>query len=206
MDQWYVVMTRPQMEGLVRVELVGMSFMAFLPMMQRYREVVVRPLFPRYLFVRTVMTARRWHMINGVRGVVRMLGEPGEPMPVRPDVMDGIIGMVGNDHVFLESAEILIRRFRPGQSLEVVHGLFKGSTGVCTWADKNGVRLEINPLLGRGLGLYVPLGYVSRVEEAEAAVPSDRVRSVATGHSEPTSPQQLGRSRRNPYRISRRKR
>jgi transcription antitermination factor NusG len=202
-DSWYVVMTRPNLEGSVCAALKEMSFLTFLPLIQRYREAMIRPLFPRYMFVCTTLTPHRWHMIDGVRGVVRLLGDPGEPRCVKASVMDAIMMMVGENNIFLETGESVMRVFRPGQSLEVVRGMFSGTVGVCTWVDKKGVRLEINPLLGRGLGLYVPFEHVTQaVLKVSEGTGGYAVRAEAQSFSEFLTPlRKTVRGRKhNPYR------
>lgn len=165
MDRWYVVMTASSMEEESKTALKAMSFLTFLPMVQRRGSELIKPLFPHYMFIKTTMTARRWHMVMGAEGVRKMLGPRGKPMPVKEGVVEGVIALVGDDCVLLESAEVLMRKFRPGQQLEVIEGMFQGVTGTCTWVDKSGVRMEINPLLGRGMGLYVPLEYLQEVHK-----------------------------------------
>jgi transcriptional antiterminator RfaH len=95
--RWYVVHTQPQAEAKAVWHLENQGFRCFLPRvraMQRHSRGVIqvlRPLFPRYLFVYFDFEALRWRAINGTRGVVRLLANGGDPLPVAPGVVEAVI-------------------------------------------------------------------------------------------------------------------
>ena len=72
---WFAVRTQPRAEEKAVRHLVNQGFAAYLP---RYRrrvrharrnEIVLRPLFPGYLFVELDPARCRWRSINGTVGV-----------------------------------------------------------------------------------------------------------------------------------------
>jgi transcriptional antiterminator RfaH len=84
-DPWVVVNTRPHAEHAALENLKRQTFEAYCPMLPKRRsharrvEMVLRPLFPGYLFARCGKQARRWRPIlstYGVRSVVRAGEQP----------------------------------------------------------------------------------------------------------------------------------
>jgi transcriptional antiterminator RfaH len=87
-SRWYVVETNGQQEAEVCKALGDLGFEAFLPRFRKRRshgrrvDVVLRPLFPRYLFVRFDPRVQPWQRINYTRGVVRVICANEIPLPV----------------------------------------------------------------------------------------------------------------------------
>lgn len=89
-DRWYVVHARPAKEALARDNLERQGFAVFLPQIARTvrharrTTEVLRPLFPRYLFVSFDVGRDRWHAVRGTLGVSALLmdGERPRPAPV----------------------------------------------------------------------------------------------------------------------------
>jgi len=84
-EPWIVVNTRPHAEPTALENLRRQAFDAYCPMLCKRRSharsvsMVLRPLFPGYLFARSGATSRRWRpMLStyGVRNVVRAGEEP----------------------------------------------------------------------------------------------------------------------------------
>ena len=87
MRRWYVVYAQPHAEARAAEQLGRQGYEAYLPQQRRWlrharkRELVRRPLFPRYLFVALDLLATRWRPILstiGVAGLVRHGEEPTE--------------------------------------------------------------------------------------------------------------------------------
>jgi transcriptional antiterminator RfaH len=84
-DPWIVVNTRPHAEQTALENLQRQTYEAYCPMLRKRRsharrvEMVLRPLFPGYLFARCGKQARQWRPVlstYGVRTVVRAGEEP----------------------------------------------------------------------------------------------------------------------------------
>ncbi|MGB7293156.1 MAG: UpxY family transcription antiterminator [Thermodesulfobacteriota bacterium] len=83
---WFALYTKARHEKKVNEALAGKNLEAFLPLRNvinrwkdRKKEIQL-PLFPGYLFVR-MEPDDRFNVLN-TRGVVRILGNKGNPMPV----------------------------------------------------------------------------------------------------------------------------
>jgi len=126
-EPWIVINTRPHAEHTALENLRRQAFDAYCPMLRKRRRharstnVVLRPLFPGYLFSRPGAHARRWRpMLStyGVRNVVRAGEEPS------------LI-----DHGFIASLKAreidgaIVRPARPyeiGQRVQIAGGPFDG--------------------------------------------------------------------------------
>jgi transcriptional antiterminator RfaH len=88
MMTWFVVRTQPRAEEKAVRHLGNQGFAAYLP---RYRrrirharrnQIVLRPLFPGYLFVELDPARCRWRSINGTIGVHEILTNGDMPLAV----------------------------------------------------------------------------------------------------------------------------
>jgi transcriptional antiterminator RfaH len=82
---WYVVHAQPSREALAVAHLERQGFPAFLPQVARTvrhaRQVrqVLRPLFPRYLFVSLDVATVRWRAVRSTIGVSGLIMEGDRP-------------------------------------------------------------------------------------------------------------------------------
>src|SRR5262245_26347834 len=73
--QWYLVHTLPNNETRADINLRRQGFGTYLPCYQRQRrharrtDLVVRPLFPRYLFVQLDLARDMWRSVHSTFGV-----------------------------------------------------------------------------------------------------------------------------------------
>lgn len=69
---WSVAMTKPQNENIAKVNLERQGYETYLPKYTTKvgKDLKVRILFPRYIFVRIEL---QWHSITGTRGVTRLI-------------------------------------------------------------------------------------------------------------------------------------
>lgn len=129
-DDWYAVHTRSRHEYLVRDHLFLKSWRVFLPeriirSQRRDRQKQIRvPLFPGYLFVSSSGGAERLRDVSITRGVVRLLGAGGSPLPVSRREVESLRVLVASGEL-LRSAAYLV----PGARVRVVEGPFAGAEG-----------------------------------------------------------------------------
>src|SRR5215471_5201307 len=103
--RWYVVHTQPNYEGRAEVNLQRQGFATYMPRYQRTRrharktETVLRPLFPRYLFVALDLARDRWRSIQSTFGVSQLVVAGDEPLPVPHAVIDQIRAREGSDGI-----------------------------------------------------------------------------------------------------------
>jgi len=88
MKTWYVVYTHANAEAKARSHLLRQGFTTLMPTYRcwrshaRKREVVERPLFPRYLFVALDMLEHRWRPILSTVGVCDLVRHGNAPTPM----------------------------------------------------------------------------------------------------------------------------
>lgn len=166
MRQWYVVHAQPGKEALAAQQLLQQGFGVYLPCYKKERrharkkDIVLAPLFPRYLFVSLDLEVDRWRTVNGTRGVAYLLMLDERPSEVPAAIIESLkqsedeAGCVPVDSLAL---------FMKGDKVRVLEGAFVGYTAVFEKLDdKARVQLLLN-FLGRETRVVLP------VEAVEAA-------------------------------------
>lgn len=83
--RWIVATTHPHSEAIAREHLERQGFTVYCPMIRKRRsharkvDIVLRPLFPGYIFVHLALASGIWRPIQsttGVRSIVRFGDEP----------------------------------------------------------------------------------------------------------------------------------
>jgi transcriptional antiterminator RfaH len=91
-DYWWVVFTQPHKEQMVEGVLASMGLETFLPMIRpahiRADRRPWKPLFPRYLFVRAVLSKVPRSRLEWLPGVSALVSFGGEPARVPQGVID----------------------------------------------------------------------------------------------------------------------
>jgi transcriptional antiterminator RfaH len=96
MIRWYAVYTQPHAETKALEHLLRQGYSAYLP---RYRtrirharrcQMVLRPLFPRYLFAGIDRGVMRWRPILSTIGVADVVRAGDEPTPVPSEIVNVI--------------------------------------------------------------------------------------------------------------------
>lgn len=96
MKTWYAVYTQPRNEQRAQEHLVRQGFDVFLPRYLKRRsharkiEMVPAPLFPRYLFIAFDATDMHWRAVRSTRGVIDIVRNGVDPVPVPEPVIDSI--------------------------------------------------------------------------------------------------------------------
>jgi len=91
---WYAVHTKPNCEQQVAFHLHKQGFEFYFPRYEkkvrhaRQEKTVLRPLFPRYMFVYIDPEKGGWSHVNGTFGVVGLVSFGQTPQPVSDDVID----------------------------------------------------------------------------------------------------------------------
>lgn len=160
---WFVVQTKPAEEERAERHLCRQGIETFLPL---YRKRVFgegwvlegrRPLFPGYLFARfDVLECSR---VNSTRGVRRVLGFGGGPLPVSDEVVEAIRVRVGVDGLIE-----LDDGFMEGDRLEVVSGPLRGFSVVFSGNLSDAERVcVLLGLFGREVRVELPRWQLRRV-------------------------------------------
>jgi transcriptional antiterminator RfaH len=129
---WFAIQTRPNAEAAAEAQLRALPVETLLPLARRRvrhatraPRLVLRPLFPGYLFAR-FCAALSLRMVRYSRGVLRVLGSPEHPWAVEDSIVADIHARIGlNGCVELEE-----RPFGPGDAVRITSGPLAGWSGV----------------------------------------------------------------------------
>ena len=130
-SNWYVLHTKSRFENVVNEGLQKKSLEAFLPKIKvpsrrRDRKLIINvPLFPGYLFVKTVLHPQAHLEIVKTAGAVRLVGTKDGPLPVPPDTIESLKIMVSSGLPVTTGS-----RFQKGDRVMVVAGPFAGVNGL----------------------------------------------------------------------------
>jgi transcriptional antiterminator RfaH len=150
--RWYVVQTQPNAERKAIIHLGRQGFTTYLPRYRKRRrharrtEIVLAPLFPRYLFVSIDTEAQRWRSIQSTVGVAHLVCNGNAPTAVSHSVIEALRARESSDGII----DIDIRpRFARGDKVRVIDGAFGDSLGLFeSRTDSERVAILLD-LLGR---------------------------------------------------------
>lgn len=161
--RWYVVHTLPHHEVRADVNLRRQGFATYLPRYLRIRrharrtETVVRPLFPRYLFVALDLSRDRWRAIDSTFGVSHLVQAGDVPLSVPAGVVEEIRGREDQEGFVALGLPLGIG---PGSRIRLIDGIFQDAKGVLERiADDRRVAILLE-LLGREVRVFVPAASV----------------------------------------------
>jgi transcriptional antiterminator RfaH len=163
LTSWFVVRTQSRAEVKAMQHLINQGFVAYLP---RYRrrvrharrnEIVLRPLFPGYLFVNLDPERCRWRSINGTVGVREILTNGDTPLAVPDRIIDEIRAREDETG----AVKLVAPTFARGQVVRLLEGPMADVNGLFEeMRDENRVVLLVS-LLGRKVRMQVPAAVVA---------------------------------------------
>ena len=108
---------------------------------------VERKLFPGYVLVEMVSNMETMHTINNIQGVIKFVGTGRDPMPLRQDEVNRLLGIEAPASEESAKEEI---PFLIGQVVEIIEGPFSDFSGSVEeiLTDKGKVRVSVS-LFGR---------------------------------------------------------
>ena len=108
---------------------------------------VERKLFPGYVLVEMVSNQETLHTINNIQGVIKFVGTGRDPMPLRPEEVNRLLGIEAPVSEEAPKEEI---PFLSGQLVEIIEGPFSDFSGTVeeVLPDKGKVRVSVS-LFGR---------------------------------------------------------
>lgn len=138
--RWYVIQSKPHKESVVCGQIVRITNKEDIFFPKICNHLGVRPLFPSYLFVRTVLdSATNYKIFKYTRGVLRIIGtREGQPIPVDDEVINAIQSRLGPDG-FIDQRSI----FRTGMSVMVQNGPLKDLVGILEKPASEGERVQV---------------------------------------------------------------
>jgi len=159
MLEWYIARTQPRAEERAVWHLNNQGFEAYLP---RYRkeirharrtEMVMRPLFPGYVFVLVNTKHQGLHVINSTIGVISLVQFGAMPRSISSSVVDGIRAREDSTGIINLSTNGL----KKGDCVRVREGAFADCTALLDQvSDQKRVYLLLD-LMGREVRVSVPM-------------------------------------------------
>ena len=169
-ERWFAVQTHAFSEERARIQLENQAFRTFLPKRQRTirharrLNTVVRPFFPRYLFVVLDLMRHQWRNVNGTVGVVSLVMQGNQPCPVPRGIIETMLATVDSRQVLR-----LDQEFRIGESVRLAAGPFAEQLAVIDRLDDSGRIQVLLNLLGRQVRVLTSRGNAMRLNSPELA-------------------------------------
>jgi transcription elongation factor/antiterminator RfaH len=163
--QWYVIQTKPANEHRVETNLSNQGIEVFLPLLESFQyssgKMIpkVKPLFPNYVFA-TLDINLHYYKVRWTRGVNKILGNGGGPLPISGKVIQAIRDRMGENHLVR-----LDEGLEEGTVVQFTSGPFKGLMGVFDRRMSEGKRVRVLLSL---IGVDVPV-QVSRYQIKKVA-------------------------------------
>src|SRR5436309_597766 len=130
--QWFAIQARTGAEAVAESNLRALPVETLLPLMRRpvhhatrAARMVLRPLFPGYLFAR-FCAAVTLRAVRYSRGVLRVVGGGGQPWPMDDAIIADIRERIGPEGC----VELRERPLRVGDQVRIIAGPLSGWAGV----------------------------------------------------------------------------
>lgn len=152
MISWYAVYTQPHAEAKAHENLRQQGYSVYLPRYGRWvrharkRQAVLRPLFPRYLFVGLNREAMPWRPVLSTVGVTNVVCGGDEPIAVPPGIIE-TLRRREREGAFNELTPT--RRLKPGDRVRIIEGPFEDLVGRLLAAGDDERVFILLDLLGR---------------------------------------------------------
>ena len=136
---------RPEEERPIRRALVPVQDVVEIK--NGKKVTVERKIYPGYVLVEMLKNQETLHTINGIQGVIKFVGTGREPMPLRPDEVNRLLGI---EEAVKEEEPTETIPFLVGQVVEITEGPFSDFSGTVeeVLPDKGKVRVSVS-LFGR---------------------------------------------------------
>ncbi|MDA8087085.1 MAG: UpxY family transcription antiterminator [Nitrospiraceae bacterium] len=157
MMNWFALYVKSRHEFVACEDLGRKGIEAFLPRVKRLRrwsdrgQFVDFPLFPGYLFVRTMPGPEHFVNVLKSRGAVALVSAlPGQPIPVSDEEISSLMIMVESGRELDVTPHI-----KEGDRVRIKGGPLKGAQGVLDRKEGQYVFFVNVELLGRSIGVKV---------------------------------------------------
>lgn len=161
--KWYVVHTHPREEQGAAEQLARQDFSVYLPQYAKRRsharrvETVTAPLFPRYLFVQFDSADAHWRVIRSTRGVIDLVRNGIDPVPLPSGVIDDIRDREGPDGRVILGKHLKLNR---GDAIRIDRGPFAAHLAIFEGMRDSERVIALLSLLGREVAVELPIGAV----------------------------------------------
>jgi transcriptional antiterminator RfaH len=151
---WYAVHTQIHAETKALDNLLRQGYRAYLPRCRtwvthaRRRQLVLRPLFPRYLFTAVDEPTMRWRPILSTFGVSNVVRAGDRPAAVPAEIVDAI--REREEEGAFNGLDPR-RTLRPGELVRITAGAFSDMVGQLVELSDNDRVVVLLDLLGRAV-------------------------------------------------------
>ena len=159
MKNWYVIHALSNQEFRAKLNLQRQNYIVYLPQYigtrkhARKVEKIVKPLFPRYLFVQLDLLNENIASINSTFGVNKIVALGSEPSIISNEVIKNLKYQEDNKGN-LDS--IVNFRFKTGENVKIEDGVLKGSNAVFIGINENQRVSVLLNMMGRKLNISIP--------------------------------------------------
>ncbi len=142
---WYVIHSRSRHEGQVETRLRKMGVEIFLPRVtvpsrRRDRRLLIEvPLFPGYLFMHSSLESGIFQEVVKIPGVVRILGNNGQKIPVPSETVESIRNIVESNRPYYSWPFL-----KEGGQVQIVDGPLAGTVGIILQRREKKRRLVVS--------------------------------------------------------------
>jgi transcriptional antiterminator RfaH len=163
MISWYAVHTHPHAEAKALDNLLRQGYRAYLPRCRTYvsharrRRLVLRPLFPRYLFAGLDRAEMRWRPILSTFGVSAVVRAGDRPASVPSEIVAAI--REREQQGAFDRLD-LRQTLRPGELVRVTAGAFEDMIGRLVELHDRDRVVVLLELLGRTVRAQLGAGAV----------------------------------------------
>lgn len=155
---WHLVYTKAQQEVIALVNLERQGYTCYLPKLRiekirrRKTEVVIEPMFPRYLFVRLDLSGqgKSWTPIRSTLGVQQLIYFGSRAAQVD----DGLIDLLRHREEECPTE----RMFNPGDSVVIADGPFAGIEAIYQTADADRRAFILLEILSKPVSMHIDGG------------------------------------------------
>ena len=143
MNLWYVIQTKPKKEGEVSSYLSTKGVEMFSPLMETFslkkgkENGEYKALFPSYIFGKFDLN-QNYPLVRWARGVKKVLGFGGYPIPVSEEVIDVIKGRTDSDGIVRR-----ISHFEPNDVVRINSGPLRDLLGIFERWVSDGERVRV---------------------------------------------------------------
>lgn len=168
---WIVARVAPRADNAVENVLTQAGIECWIPVVKvkpkrrqhrvsSVREMVEKPVWPGYLFVRSVMSPRAWAGLFTVDGLVGLLGDERRPFTVKPEKIRDLRAYLASDR---KIADRVANVLKAGDKVVVNAGPFASFPGVALADEKDGRAMIEVMIFGRACPAELDLAQVRKL-------------------------------------------
>lgn len=165
MTEWIVAHSHLNAESRAEMHLLRQGFEVYLPKYKKTRrharrvESVIRPLFPRYLFVGFIRNQTQWRSIRSTIGVSHLIAVENHPLVVPSWVVEQLRSREDDAGLYTEvDTESLLS----GETVKITEGPFFNQQGIFDGlTDSQRVQVLLD-VMGRQVKALLPRQAVRR--------------------------------------------